>query len=690
MFPGGFFIGTAMAVNLLAAHGIRFTVQARGARLVAGMAVIAIGAALTWLVVMGGTDKDVVEGSTKIPAGALWMSVKIALAALWASILYGLWAIEPSQKIERWTLVVLGIVVGGTLGALWYFGPAATPDASSMRILWQLIKATTASLVLLAGCVLLFRKRAGIVLLHAGVGLMMANELVVYSLHSEGIMRIVEGETSNYLEDIRTLELAVIEPVEKDEEEVTVIPKSFLQSNKTIHDEHLPFDIDALKFFQNSTLHQSRPDEANPATAGAGLKWVPQSERPIGGVEASKEVDMSAAYIKLLRKDSDTAIGTYLLSMELEPQTVEVDGKKYQLALRFKRNYRPYEIKLLDVRKDDYIGTNTAHNYSSDVRLVDSEYNIDRPVHIWMNNPLRYAGETFYQSGYTPSPQGEISTLQVVKNTGWMIPYVACMIVASGMLAQFCLTLTRFLRRERSTVVVRDTLGWVGIAVPAAAVVILGGWLAGKAVEPKPISEDFNYYEFGKLPIVYEGRVKPFDTLARNSLRLLSNWQTYKDSEDTRQPAVRWLLDTITRKDASFKHRVFRIDHPEVLELLELKPRKNFLYATDEISPRLQEFEQQAIAARDLDPHEMNTYQKKLLELDKKLQHDAMLIDSFTPPRIPEEDAPKELLEILKEQNQRFATIKVPLAAPPVSENGHWEPFAQGLDRSLCLQPDWP
>ncbi len=40
-FPGGFLIGSAMAVNLLAAHGVRFTVQARGSRLTAGLAILA-------------------------------------------------------------------------------------------------------------------------------------------------------------------------------------------------------------------------------------------------------------------------------------------------------------------------------------------------------------------------------------------------------------------------------------------------------------------------------------------------------------------------------------------------------------------------------------------------------------------------------------------------------------------------
>ena len=105
---------------------------------------------------------------------------------------------------------------------------------------------------------------------------------------------------------------------------------------------------------------------------------------------------------------------------------------------------------LIDVRKDDYLGTDTPRNYSSDVRLVDPTRSVDREVHIWMNNPLRFAGETFYQSGYNldRSTGKESTTLAVVTNTGWMIPYVSCMLVAVGMLAHFAITLLRFLNRR--------------------------------------------------------------------------------------------------------------------------------------------------------------------------------------------------------------------------------------------------
>ena len=67
-----------------------------------------------------------------------------------------------------------------------------------------------------------------------------------------------------------------------------------------------------------------------------------------------------------------------------------------------------------------------------------------------MNNPLRYAGTTFYQQSYNTDVAGKPTgtILQVVTNPSWMTPYVACMLVAIGMLAHFGTMLFRFLRRR--------------------------------------------------------------------------------------------------------------------------------------------------------------------------------------------------------------------------------------------------
>ena len=61
-----------------------------------------------------------------------------------------------------------------------------------------------------------------------------------------------------------------------------------------------------------------------------------------------------------------------------------------------------------------------------------------------MNNPLRYAGETFYQSSFEPGKN--LTILQVVRNGGWMIPYLSCMIVGVGMTLHMGANLSDFLR----------------------------------------------------------------------------------------------------------------------------------------------------------------------------------------------------------------------------------------------------
>src|SRR5947199_10100080 len=56
--PGGLTIGTLMAINLLAAHGWRFAVQARGMRLLLGTIVLIIGLAVGVLIIWAGHNSS--------------------------------------------------------------------------------------------------------------------------------------------------------------------------------------------------------------------------------------------------------------------------------------------------------------------------------------------------------------------------------------------------------------------------------------------------------------------------------------------------------------------------------------------------------------------------------------------------------------------------------------------------------
>ena len=167
----------------------------------------------------------------------------------------------------------------------------------------------------------------------------------------------------------------------------------------------------------------------------------------ISGSDPNQTIDLTSSYVTLLAKGSDRIVATVLVSLTLLPQTVTLDGRLFQVALRFQRTYKPYTLHLKEFRHDVYVGTRTPKNFSSRVQLVDPTNGVDREALIYMNNPLRHAGETFYQSSFKPDDSGTV--LQVVRNPGWLMPYVSCAMVGAGLVAHFMISLVQFLRRRK-------------------------------------------------------------------------------------------------------------------------------------------------------------------------------------------------------------------------------------------------
>src|SRR5204863_520112 len=100
---------------------------------------------------------------------------------------------------------------------------------------------------------------------------------------------------------------------------------------------------------------------------------------------------------------------------------------------------------------DVYLGTDTPKDFRSRVRIQNPSKAEDREVEIYMNNPLRYNGLTFFQSGMIERnliDEGETpwTILQVVRNPSWLTPYAGCVIVAAGLIIQFMFHLTKFLK----------------------------------------------------------------------------------------------------------------------------------------------------------------------------------------------------------------------------------------------------
>jgi len=115
--------------------------------------------------------------------------------------------------------------------------------------------------------------------------------------------------------------------------------------------------------------------------------------------------------------------------------------------LRFHRHYYPFWMQLQDFSHDKYPGTDIPMNFSSDVILDHPETGENRRVLIYMNHPLRYAGQTFFQQSFMN--EDTTSILMVVRNPVWSLPYLAVALVGLGMCVQFGISLVRFANRQQ-------------------------------------------------------------------------------------------------------------------------------------------------------------------------------------------------------------------------------------------------
>jgi hypothetical protein len=299
-------------------------------------------------------------------------------------------------------------------------------------------------------------RKLGIHLTHAGLIIMLAGGLFTDLFAVESHMRLSGGDTRNYSEHPLLMELAVIDTTDPEFDQVTVIPEAVLRRSRTIEHGSLPFQIIVRNFFQNSRLHMlsEAGSAARPiADQGPGAQIAVEAAPRATGVDDRDIISVAVEIVPIEFASGRTTppLGTWLVSDALgAPQTFSCAGRTWQIALRPARYYKPYSVTLQKFTHERYAGTEIPKDFSSRVTLIDPERSVNRDVLIYMNHPLRYRGETFYQAGFEKNDQTTI--LQVVHNPTFIAPYIACIVVAAGLLVQFGYHLVGFSHRRRMAV----------------------------------------------------------------------------------------------------------------------------------------------------------------------------------------------------------------------------------------------
>ena len=125
----------------------------------------------------------------------------------------------------------------------------------------------------------------------------------------------------------------------------------------------------------------------------------------------------------------------------------------------------------------------------------------------------------------------------------------------------------------------------------------------------------FDVNGFGTLPILEGGRVKPLDSLARNSLLLIHSRQGFRFDGRTVGPDE-WMLDVLFRPQVADLQPIFVIDDPEVISLIGGKQTKNRNYFSfSELGPHLDEVQKQAASAQPIAAQKRTRFQSAVVNL---------------------------------------------------------------------------
>ncbi len=565
--------------------------------------------------------------SLKLTVALILLSIILILVATLDQVHLGIWVVQAkyfNTFIVFWPVGNMSLAVfpgGYTLGGLLLLNLLAA-HAYRFQLTWR---------------------KLGIWLAHAGLVLLLVGQLLTGLWQDEYQMRLDQGETKNYSESYRNIELAITDTTDPKFDDVVVVPESPLARKQMVQHPKLPFRVAVQHYLPNATLRESTAaapvaGDGPTATQGVGPQVV-VTPQPV--TFKQDERNLPAAYVELAGPDGP--LGTWLVSPLLEPQRFEFAGRTWKIALRFARHYQPYTLTLLKFNHDRYAGTDIPKNFSSRLRLTTPDGRDDREVLIYMNNPLRHAGLTFYQAGFANNDQTTV--LQVVRNPSWVIPYVACGVMTFGLVWQFGLHLGGFIRRRRQPAAVP-----VAAAQPAAApaagrrtrffpLTVLALAVAAVALSlfPRPVASEFDLAGFGRLPVLVNGRTKPLDTVARTSLLVLQGRQRVVAPDGSAVSPAAWLLDMFFKPALANAYPVFEIVHPDVLALFNLTPedgagRKRFSYL--QLAKGMAELDRQAKLADAVESAVRTPFQRAVVQLRDGMLLYQSLQDTLLAPGV--------------------------------------------------------
>jgi ABC-type transport system involved in cytochrome c biogenesis permease subunit len=254
-------------------------------------------------------------------------------------------------------------------------------------------------------------------------------------------------------------------------------------------------------------------------------------------------------------------------------------------------------------------------------------------------------------------------------------------------------------------------------------VVLVAALCAASGLFIRPPGESAGVEEFGRLPVLSEGRFKPLDSLARSTLLIIQGKQRVVVHDNENNPTTRseltpdqWLLDVFFVPEKADAYSVFVVDNPDLLALIgqtddtvaihySTKARQVLAlfgvldgrrrrFSFDEILPRIADIEAQDKLAEPVNPQSRTRFQSSVVQLYGNLSHYVRLRRALQPDG--SKDFLGELLHLQETLVDGIEAVRAKEAGKPhdeakaaaiIDEGQKFVAMAEGTDL-LMIPPD--
>ena len=162
------------------------------------------------------------------------------------------------------------------------------------------------------------------------------------------------------------------------------------------------------------------------------------------------------------------------------------------------------------------------------------------------------------------------------------------------------------------------------IVFSIAALVLLGGLRSSK------VKSDFDLEAFAELPVQVGGRIKPLDSVARNTLLILSGRQKVVTDEGLTLSPIEWFIDLTMRPEVADTYPIFKIEFPDDLGLVGLAKQGQRYYSFNELLPFSEEL-RRLYAEINPTPELRSPYEKQIADINNGLMRYHRVMHSLHP-----------------------------------------------------------